>query len=103
MEKKGKRPNPEFTILEWPRPRADYTDIMKDCEKLLRVIAGKDVLTYQKKKIDISAPWERITVASAFKKYADVNFDEFFDHAPEIAKKKGYSVEKHTTWEELYN
>lgn len=103
METQSHVHNPEFTILEWYRVGANYTDVMKDCEALLLSIAGSKTITYQGKKIDISAPWERMTVAEAFKKYADVNFDDFFDHAPEIARKKGYSVEKHTTWEELYN
>ena len=53
--------------------------------------------------IGIHCEWERITVTAAFKKYANVDFDEFFTHAPEIAQKKGYYVEKNTTWEELYN
>jgi lysyl-tRNA synthetase class 2 len=93
--------NPEFTILEWYRKGADYFDIMKDCENLLRAIAPK--LIYQGKTINLSSPWERITVAEAFKKYADVDFDAFFENAPAIATKKGYSVEAKTTWEELYN
>jgi lysyl-tRNA synthetase class 2 len=101
METQSTAHNPEFTILEWYRKGADYFDIMKDCENLLRAIAPK--LIYQGKTIDLSSPWERITVAEAFKKYADVNFDAFFDHAREIAAKKGYSVKAKTTWEELYN
>lgn len=94
--------NPEFTVLEWYRVNADYFDIMKDCEKLLRAIAG-DSITYQGKIIDFTSPWERITVVEAFEKYAQVNFDDFFNNAPAIARKKGYKVEKHSTWEELYN
>ncbi len=90
METQSYTHNPEFTILEWYRVAADYTDIMKECEKLFAHIG----LQYQ---------WERITVAAAFKKYAGVDFDMFFHHAPDMAKKKGYTVEGHTTWEELYN
>lgn len=102
METQSNIHNPEFTVLEWYRVGADYFDIMNDCEKLLRAIDGGNTLTYQGKKIDLTAPWERITVAAAFKKYADVNFDEFFDHAREIAMTKGYRVENNT-WEELFN
>jgi lysyl-tRNA synthetase class 2 len=100
METQSKLHSPEFTILEWYRKGADYFDIMKDCENLLRAIVPK--LIYQGKTIDLSSPWERITVAEAFKKYADVDFDAFFDHADAIARKKGYTV-AHNTWEELYN
>jgi lysyl-tRNA synthetase class 2 len=90
METHSHTHNPEFTILEWYRVGADYTDIMKECERLFTHIG----LQYQ---------WERITVAAAFKKYAGVNFDLFFDHAPEIAQKKGYTLNERTTWEELYH
>ena len=105
METQGNLHNPEFTILEWYRVGADYFDIMKDCEKLLASLVGNTTLTYQGKTIDLSAPWERLTVAAAFKKYADVNFDAFldFEQAKQIVAKKGYVVEKNSTWEQLYN
>ena len=38
-EPPSSRHNPEFTILEWYRVDADYTNIMKDCEDLLRFMA----------------------------------------------------------------
>lgn len=105
METQSNLHNPEFTILEWYRIGADYFDIMTDCEKLLRFIAGADTLTYLGQRIDLSAPWERITVAEAFKKYTAVNFDDFldFEEAKKIVKHKGYTVEEGTTWEQLYN
>ena len=105
METDSHLHNPEFTILEWYRVGADYFDIMNDCEKLLVELAGGKTLTYQGQKIDLAAPWERITVASAFKKYADVNFDEFLDfgRAKKIVKRKGYTALDGTTWEQLYN
>jgi lysyl-tRNA synthetase class 2 len=105
METQSNLHNPEFTILEWYRIGADYTDIMKDCEELLRIIAGGDSLIYQNKKIDLTSPWERLTVAEAFKKYADVNFNDFFDEetARKIVSAKGYRIEKQSTWEQLYN
>jgi lysyl-tRNA synthetase class 2 len=105
METQGNRHNPEFTILEWYRVNADYFDIMKDCEALLLALAGSDSIIYQGRKINLSPPWERLTVAEAFDKYADVNFDEFFDmeNAKKIVTKKGYKVEAHSSWEQLYN
>ncbi len=130
METQSTLHNPEFTILEWYRKGADYKDIMKDCEELLlalysSVIARSEatrqsleiasvasgdsrndnVLHYQGKTIDLSPPWERLTVAESFKRYANVNFDEFLDmtHARKIVQKKGYQVEEHTSWEKLFN
>lgn len=102
METDSRLHNPEFTILEWYRVGATYINIMKDCEKLFRAILG-DSIIYQGKLIDVAPPWERITVVEAFEKYARVNFEDFFNSAPAIAIKKGYTVEKGTTWEQLYN
>lgn len=118
METQSTLHNPEFTILEWYRVGSDYTDIMKDCEELLlfintylkRTSPGEEMkrpetLEYQNNQISLAAPWERLTVAEAFTKWAHVNFDDFLDEkkAKTIARTKGYAVEKHTTWEELYN
>ncbi len=105
--------NPEFSILEWYRVDADYTDVMKDCENLLLFIMdklglnadGKRQLNYQGKTYDLSTPWERISVAEAFEKYAGVSKDDMLDAQKivRIAKEKGYHVSDTTTWEEAYN
>lgn len=118
METQGTLHNPEFTVLEWYQVDVGYEEVMTTCEELMVFInaylrrsrsshgAGNPgELVYQGKHIDMTAPWERLTVAEAFATYASVNFDEFFDEkrAREIAQKKGYTVEEKTTWEELYN
>ena len=105
METQGNLHNPEFTVLEWYRVNADYFEIMKDCEHLILSIAGGNTVTYQGKTINLLPPWERLTVADAFKKYAHVNIHEFFhlDIARKVAMSKGYKVEERNTWEELYN
>jgi len=92
----------EFTILEWYRDNADYSDLMTDCENLLNHIIKN--LIYQKRKIDLSPPWQRISCKEAFGKYAQVNLDEFFEirNAQRICKNKGYQVNERTSWEELY-
>lgn len=111
METQGKLHNPEFTILEWYRVGVDYQSIMDDCEQLLlailQVVKGSDLshLRYLSQDIDLSPPWERLTVAQAFTKWAKVNLAEFLDFgkAKDIAIAKGYRVEEQTTWKELYN
>lgn len=111
--------NPEFTILEWYRVHADYRDIMRDCEDLLiflhtyilRMQNGKRVrvsptkLTYQGHVVDISKPWERLTVADAFKRYAGIGENVMLDEQAlkSTAVKKGYSVEAKTSWENLFH
>ncbi len=101
--------NPEFTILEWYRVGADYTAIMRDCEALVhsiyRRLCNDTPFTYQGKKVDLSPPWQRMTIAESFRAYASLNFDEFLDmdKARDIAAARGYTVEDHSTWEQLYN
>ncbi len=100
--------NPEFTILEWYRVDADYTNIMDDCEQLLHSIAqslGREALSYQGIKYDLSKPWERLSVAEAFQKYAGI--DERTLLAPiaflSAAKEKGYVVTSENTFQELFD
>lgn len=109
METQSTTHNPEFTILEWYRVGVDYRAIMDDCERLLLSIHQSlhpgTHLAYQGKTVDLTPPWERLTMTEAFAKYADVDFEKFLDMdgARRVAKEKGYVFTKNTTWEELYN
>ncbi len=111
METQGNLHNPEFTILEWYRVGTDYTALMTDVEELIRTLnrcidAEKaDRLVYSGTFINIAPPWERITVAESFSRWAGINFDQFLDleNARRIARGKGYTVTDENTWEELYN
>lgn len=85
---RGDRHLPEFTMLEWYVTGFDYQKLMDQCEELVGSVArnmGVAVISRQKNKINLATPWERITVADAFLKYAPVtlkaaleqnNFDE---------------------------
>jgi len=107
--------NPEFTILEWYRSHADYTDIMTDCEGLLRYIwhalhpdAPPDTpatLTWRGQTIALDGPWERIAVREAFARYAATDLDAVeTDAAMRVAlRTKGYTVALETTWEQGYH
>lgn len=108
-ETDSKTHNPEFTILEWYRVGAPYEAIMEDCElwvlSLSQSVGKNHRISYQGNSIDLSPPWERITMKEAFGRYAGVDFDRFLDmhSAREIARQKGYSVADYNSWEELYN
>lgn len=113
-EMQSKTHNPEFTILEWYRVGADYTDIMKDCEDLLIFIntylnrpkgaTDTKMLFYQRKKVNLARPWERLSVAEAFQKYAKMNLAKALTEKEMVvaAKKKGYAIGKNDNWEELF-
>jgi elongation factor P--(R)-beta-lysine ligase len=73
-DERGRYHNPEFTLLEWYRRGASYEQMMKDTEQLVTTIAARlgmgKTLHYFNNTIDLSLPWERLTVSEAFKKLA---------------------------------
>jgi len=70
----GSRHNPEFTLLEWYRAGADYTDILRDTEALFarvfQAVAGGNTFTYRNRVIDLSRPWHCLSVRDAFRRWA---------------------------------
>jgi lysyl-tRNA synthetase class 2 len=71
---------PEYTMLEWYRRDADYRDLMTECEALLAYVADRcgkgGFLDYQGNAIALQSPWERLSVAEAFCRYAPVSMPE---------------------------
>ena len=64
---------PEFTLLEWYRAGGDYHSLMEECEELIRSVAraiglGQKII-FRGCEIDLSEPWERISVKEAFHDY----------------------------------
>ncbi len=68
---RGDRHHPEYTMLEWYRAHADYTDILADTKALIAHLAGAaSDLTYQGRRIALFPRWERIAVRDAFLQWA---------------------------------
>ncbi len=67
------RHNPEFTMLEFYEAYRDYRYLMDLTEQLLREVAhtllGSATLPYQGETIDLSRPFDRLTMAEAMAKY----------------------------------
>ena len=74
------RHNPEFTLMELYQAFTDYHGMMDLAENLYRTVAekvcGTAVITYGDVTIDLSKPFERITMVDAVKKYAGIDFNE---------------------------
>jgi len=67
---------PEFTMLEWYRAREAYEVIIADCIELVKLAAtaaGTSQFHWRGRVADPAAPAERLTVATAFQKYAGVD------------------------------
>lgn len=86
----------EFVMLEWYRNDADYKDLMRDCEQLIRFLCV--TLKEHSFPLDVEHPWEYLTVAEAFSKYSSMSvwealqkdcFDELLveDVEPQLGSK----------------
>ena len=94
------RHNPEFTTIELYQAYTDYHGMMDLTEKLYRHVAkevtGSEILKYGDHEMDLSKPFERLTMVDAVKKYAGVDFNEIPDTeaAKALAKEKGIEFEE---------
>lgn len=74
------RHNPEFTLLELYQAYTDFEGMMDLTESMIRFVAekvlGKTTIQYGDITIDLSKPFERLTMKGAVKKYANIDFDE---------------------------
>jgi lysyl-tRNA synthetase class 2 len=113
--------NPEFTILEWYRAKADYKDIMVDVENLFLFIRknllskisnfqfpisnlGKNFIKYRGQVIDLTPPWPRLTVRDAFKKYAKIDLDKVLsrESMARLARREGYPINRDDRFDDIF-
>jgi lysyl-tRNA synthetase class 2 len=73
---RGARHLPEFAMLEWYAAGCDYHQLMAECETLFTALVPAGSLGYQGRAIDLTPPWERLTVAEAFEGYASLPLTE---------------------------
>ncbi len=77
---RGRLHLPEFTLLEWYQAGGDYRSLMGQCEELIRSVAramglGQKVV-FRGRDIDLSQPWEKVSVKETFRCYARTSVPE---------------------------
>jgi EF-P lysine aminoacylase GenX len=97
----------EFTMLEFYKIKSTYLNMAQDVLGLLQSLSqalnGKKEIIYQGNKISLEK-WEKLTVAQAFKQFANIEADELFNQEKLInkAKEKGYVV-KDFNYEDIFS
>lgn len=70
--------NPEFTIVEIYQAFADYKDMMELTETIVsqtaQKVLGSMKITYEGQEIDLTPPWNRMTMIEAVAKYTGQDF-----------------------------
>ncbi len=93
------RHNPEFTLMELYQAYTDYHGMMDLTENLYRTVAqkvlGSEKFSYNGIEMDLSKPFERITMLDAVKKYSGIDFAtvKTDEEAKSLAKEKGIEFE----------
>ena len=103
------RHNPEFTLMELYQAYTDYYGMMELTETMFRYLAetvcGGAVIRYGENVIDLSKPFERLTMIDAVKKYTGIDFDQVpdTDAAKKLADEKNIHYEPHHTKGDIIN
>jgi lysyl-tRNA synthetase class 2 len=75
--------NPEFTMMEFYQAYATYRDLMDLTEELICHVAGEVVgalkFTYGGREVDLTPPWDRLTVREAIARYGDIALEDLED------------------------
>ncbi len=75
--------NPEFTMLEFYQAYSTYDDLMDLTEELFSGLAlhvtGGYKVPYGDKEVDLTPPWDRITVKESLMRYCGLSTEELED------------------------
>ena len=101
--------NPEFSLLEIYEAYNDYIGMMELTENLVssvaREVLGTTKILYQGQEIDLTPPWNRITMLEAVKKYTEIDFETIISDldARNIGKEKKLHIKENMTKGEILN
>jgi lysyl-tRNA synthetase, class II len=96
--------NPEFTMLELYQAYVDYNEMMVLTENMISQIAQKVLgtmkINFQGKELDLTPPWNRMTMIGAIKQFTGVDFTDKItaQEAEAEAKNLGIEIEENCSW-----
>jgi lysyl-tRNA synthetase class 2 len=80
--------NPEFTMMEFYAAYWDYEDVMRFLEQMIPFIAqevlGTTTITYNNNSINLTGPWQRLSLRDAIKQFAEIDYMDYPD-APSLS------------------
>jgi elongation factor P--(R)-beta-lysine ligase len=110
---RGALHHPEFTLLEWYRAQESYDAVMADCAALLVAAAhahGTEQLSFRARTATPFAEPERLTVAQAFARFADIDLlatvsAQTTDRnaLAAVAARAGIRVAPDDTWADIFS
>lgn len=111
---RGPLHHPEFTMLEWYRARESYNQAMTDSEQLVALAArtaGAAAFAFRGLSCDPFQPAERLSVAEAFARHADIDIGATLTPGGEgiaglllpQAQRLGLRVADDDTWSDLFS
>jgi lysyl-tRNA synthetase class 2 len=99
--------NPEFTMMEFYQAYATYEDLMDLTEDLICHVAEQVVgslqMVYGDRDLDLSRPWQRLTVREAVLKYGEISEPDVDDPGKLMAyaNKLGLELDKNIGYGKL--
>jgi len=105
---------PEFTMLEWYRANESYNAVIEDCLRILTIAADAaeaKTFRYRDRECDPRAEAERLTVAEAFRKFADIdllattaaNGEPDRTALAKAATTSGIKIANDDTWSDIFS
>ncbi|MCK5826088.1 MAG: lysine--tRNA ligase [Desulfuromusa sp.] len=89
--------NPEFTMMEFYRAYATYDDMMNFTEKLIchvaTAVCGGLVIPYGEKEVDLTPPWDRLTLKDSIVKYGSIEMTVLDDRDQSFAYAQSLGLE----------
>lgn len=106
---RGALHHPEFTMLEWYRAHQPYQTVMSDCAGLMGAAAEAVEaveFAFRGRRANPYADPERITVAEAFERFADIGLLAVLDDRDALAERAraaGVRVAPDDTWADVFS